>query len=237
MAQNSFDFFAKEGTDPYVNGSQVEHSTLTNAISTGDTYCRSWAGNTQPVKVLLTGSDFRALDGTRAVSLRMKMRVDGTSAQINYHNVWLVAKTSGSSLDMGNKNAPWSHVGYIVGIRENGDGMFGANNGTTKLSGGLHLINGLDYTEDGVPGYNTWNHFRMDVEPISSSTEGITGDQIRIYTSTDDGASWQNLENITLTDTNYGLIGWENTDNNRYGFIASRGVYVDDFQIFLSEES
>lgn len=211
-------------------GVEGTHSILSNPLSleVGSLYYRDFNVNTGIVKNVLNNPTFVAIDGTRAVSMRARIRLESTnqSSDTNKHFVFL-AKTNAANPTTTTSN--WASTwGYKIGAWK----PFGSTLlNTAWASGNSTSFSNLTTGELAI---SQWHFIRADIVPVYTGST-ITSDQIKLYKSTDNGTTWTQIGSTQTVSISGGSWNtWGSATYKYYGF-QNWGFYVDNFEIYLSE--
>lgn len=226
MAENSWNFY-KANLHDIAQGTQGTHSSLSSPLDSeiGGLYFRDFSSNDGPIKAVLTGSNFVGLDGTKAVSMTARVRVE---SEVLYNHFVFLAKTDTANPNTAGSSTIGATKGYKIGI---GDASNSSNSirgiyNITETTTSVYLFN-----SESMFSTSTWHLIRADIIPVYSGSS-ISKDRIKLFQSTDDGQTWTQIGE-TL-EVSIGINNnWDNATKKYYGF-QTWGYFVDNFEIYLS---
>lgn len=232
MAVDDYSFYKNSSnTNDKLYGVRKAYSSLSDPSykdpSYGDNsnlYFRDYTVNSNLVKVLLDGSEFQNLDGSKGISFRIDLR---TPSAITNRQVLFLVKTDNATPDASLSN--WQNTeGYKIGFHcpygGATNGIFNSNSTkTTFQSSGINT--------------SFWSRIRVDVVPVLDQNGTIIGDKIDYYSYIYNSNTWSLTTNgtstLTINSSDARFIPWGDATYNRYGFQIS-GWYIDNFQVYIS---
>ena len=227
------------------NADAFLNASLASPLTTSGIYCRQFTHTTladasnhtselkAEIKASVSGGDFVDTPSTKALSLRVRARLDHDAGSLNtltnaYAGINAYAPTGtdfsgGYELVLQNEGTNGVRLALRAGnLIDNADA--GIRNPSIN-----HQV-----TCTGVYGLDSWFHLRMDIVP-----NGVNQKTITAFTSVDDGATWQQVGQLVATNID---SFWRTT--GRCGFISllsatSGGAgfnnYLDDFEAFVED--
>lgn len=221
MAQDNFDIIYNSLNEDRQGFSKRHDEFDSDILTNSGTYCRELKSH-YGTKFLLkdwkgsgaTTAPMYALDGTRAVSLRAKVRFDPNSTMDKY--VILLAKVK--SLEGTTYPAP----GYKLGFYVNGSGIINQRVSLETSNYSFKAKNSF-ITNDSF--FSKWWNIRMDIGLLGENV-----DRVAAYYKLEEDSSWTKYTDSFIADNNY-YVPWDDSVKNRYGFQAAGGAYIDDFEI------
>lgn len=237
-------------------GNPNVHTALSSPLSDSGVYCRYFSGQVANTtanqgvmhRLKLNNPDYIDVSRDQAISLRAKVRIKSFSfsgaVAAAYHQSIGVHSYFANMLSEAGRTAI-SNLGYGLELRA-------FSNGSTEPSVKLVLsadptTSNSSFTTNASIGYSsvadcsgtyildTWYHIRLDVIP-----NGLTAAVLKGYTSSDNGASWSQVAEYYVEQTNArfrtvgnnGIIAYialGTSDTQMYG--VQPALYVDDFKI------